>query len=497
MQKKQVGVVFFVSFTIVIALVLAGVFMPETLQQWSNATLSWVKKSFSWFYMLVMTFFVFMALFLGFGPYRKMRLGKPDEKPEYSFYTWIGLIFAAGMGVGLVFYGTAEPILHYINPPPGTEAETREALRTSLQYSAFHWALQPWAVYSVVGLAIAFSKFREGRPILLSQSFHPLIGDRVDGFAGKLINIVAVITTAIGIATTFGLSALQVSGGMSEVFPVPNTTATQLIILAVISVLFMISALSGVNKGIRYLSMINLAIAGLLLLAVIILGPTALLFENFITAVGGYLGNYLELSLTLAPYSDEGWFGEWTIFFWAWAISWAPYVGTFIARVSRGRTIQEFIIGVLAVPSFLGILWFTVFGGTAIDMQINGVADIAGPTTENQELALFLMLQNLPGGFILSIMALLLIAIFFITSADSASYVLSTLTSSGAIRPSKAVRLAWGILIAATAASLLLSGGLQALQSVAIIAALPFSIIIVILAFSLIKGLKRDKKREG
>ncbi|WP_251047531.1 BCCT family transporter [Planococcus sp. ISL-110] len=439
MWNKNIGFVFYISFSIVIILVLAGVFIPEVLQQWSSATLSWVQKSFSWFYMLVMTFFVIMALFLGFGPYRKMRLGKPDEKPEYSFYTWIGLIFAGGMGVGLVFYGTAEPILHYINPPPGTEAETVEAARTSLQYSAFHWALQPWAVYATVGLAIAFIKFREGYPVLLSQAFRPLIGDRVDGLAGKVINIIAVITTAIGVATTFGLSALQVSGGISEVFSIPNSTATQLIIIAVISVLFMISALSGVNKGIRYLSMINLALAGLLLLAVLFLGPTAFLFENFTTAIGSYLGNFLELSLTLAPYSDEGWFGEWTIFFWAWGISWAPYVGTFIARVSRGRTIQEFIIGVLAVPSLLGILWFTVFGGTAIDMQINGVADIAGPSRENQELALFLMLQNLPGGLILSIMALLLIVIFFITSADSASYVLSTLTSSGAIRPSKAV----------------------------------------------------------
>ncbi|QHJ70090.1 BCCT family transporter [Planococcus halotolerans] len=494
MRDKHIGFVFYVSFIIVIALVLAGVFMPETLQGWSSAALSWVQKSFSWFYMLVTTFFVVMALFLGFGPYRKMRLGKPDEEPEYSFYTWIGLIFAGGMGVGLVFYGTAEPILHYINPPPGTEAETEEAARTSLQYSAFHWALQPWAVYATVGLAIAFIKFREGYPVLLSQAFRPLIGDQVDGLAGKVINIVAVITTAIGVATTFGLSALQVSGGMSEVFPVPNSTATQLIIIAVISVLFMISALSGVNKGIRYLSMINLAVAGLLLLAVIVLGPTAFLFENFTTAIGSYLGNYLELSLTLAPYSDEGWFGEWTIFFWAWGISWAPYVGTFIARVSRGRTIQEFIIGVLAVPSLLGILWFTVFGGTAINMQINGIADIAGPSQENQELALFLMLQNLPGGLILSIMALLLIIIFFITSADSASYVLSTLTSSGAITPGKTVRLAWGLLITATAAALLLSGGLQALRSIAIIAALPFSVIIVVMAFSLLKGLRQDKK---
>ncbi|RAZ81192.1 BCCT family transporter [Planococcus halotolerans] len=494
MRDKHIGFVFYVSFIIVIALVLAGVFMPETLQAWSSTALSWVQRSFSWFYMLVTTFFVVMALFLGFGPYRKMRLGKPDEEPEYSFYTWIGLIFAGGMGVGLVFYGTAEPILHYINPPPGTEAETAEAARTSLQYSAFHWALQPWAIYATVGLAIAFIKFREGYPVLLSQAFRPLIGDRVDGLAGKVINIVAVITTAIGVATTFGLSALQVSGGISEVFPVPNSTATQLIIIAVISVLFMISALSGVNKGIRYLSMINLAVAGLLLLAVLVLGPTAFLFESFTTAIGSYLGNYLELSLTLAPYSDENWFGEWTIFFWAWGISWAPYVGTFIARVSRGRTIQEFIIGVLAVPSLLGILWFTVFGGTAMDMQMNGVADIAGPSQENQELALFLMLQNLPGGLILSVMALLLIIIFFITSADSASYVLSTLTSSGAITPGKTVRLAWGLLIAATAAALLLSGGLQALRSIAIIAALPFSIIIVVMAFSLLKGLRRDKQ---
>lgn len=497
MNSHKPGTVFYIAISFVISLVLWGTIAPEQLSNVSETALTWVNTNFSWFYMLATTFFVLVCFYLGLGPYRKIKLGRQDKEPDYNFFTWLGLLFAAGMGVGLVFWGTAEPILHYINPPPGYEGETPEAARAALTYSVFHWALQPWGVYAIVGLTLAYFKFRKNRPSLISHAFYPLLKERVDGPIGKAINIVATGATAIGVATTFGLSAMQVSGGISEIFPIPNNSVTQLSVIGIITVLFMISALSGVDKGIRYLSITNLFIALLLLVAVFSFGPTSLLLENFTTSMGEYLGNYLDLSLSLAPYSNEGWYGEWTIFFWAWVIAWAPYVGIFIARVSRGRTIQEFMFGVLLVPAFLGAVWFVVFGGTAIDMQMKGTADIATPTQENEELALFLMLQNLPGGLILSILGLALITIFFITSADSASYVLGVLSSRGTLSPSKLVRLIWGSIIAATAAVLLLSGGLEALRAVAIIAALPFGVIIIIMIVSLIKALQEEVRGPG
>lgn len=495
MKSQTPGSVFYITVTLVIGLVLWGAVAPDQLNRVSGAALDWMNANFSWFYMLSTTLFVFACFFFGLGPYRKIKLGRQDKEPDYPFFTWLGLLFAAGMGVGLVFWGAAEPVLHYVNPPPGYEAETPEAARAALTYSAFHWGLQPWGVYGMVGLALAYFKFRKNRPSLISHAFYPLLREKVDGLIGKLINIIATGATAIGIATTFGLSALQVSGGISEIFPVPNNTVTQLVVIGGITVLFMIATLSGVDKGISNASVANLFLALILLIAVLVLGPTAFLLENFTTTLGSYLGNYLNLSLSLSPNASDGqWYGEWTVFFWAWLISWAPFVGTFIARVSRGRTIQEFMLGVLIVPALLGVLWFVVFGGTTLDMQINGNIDIAGPTQENEELALFLMLQNLPGGLILSIMGLLLITIFFITSAASASYVMSVLSSRGTLAPPKYVNMTWGILMSATAAVLLLSGGLEALRAVAIIAALPFTIVILVMIISLIKALREEIK---
>ncbi|RCW62566.1 glycine betaine transporter [Saliterribacillus persicus] len=454
--------------------------------------MSGMKEYFSWFYMLATTIFVLTCLYLAIGPYRHLKLGPPDSKPDYSFFSWLGLLFAAGMGVGLVFWGVAEPVLHYMEPPPGYEAESEAAAEAALKYSVFHWALQPWGVFAIIGLTMAFFKFRKKRPGLISHAFYPLIGDKANGPLGKVINIFATLATAVGVATTFGLSAMQVSGGISEVFGTPNNITSQLIIIAIITVLFLISALSGVDKGIRYLSTSNIIIAGVLMILVLFLGPTVFLLESFTTTVGQYLGEYIPLSLSLDPYGDDYWFGDWTIFFWAWVIAWGPYVGTFIARISRGRTIREFVLGVLFVPALLGAIWFSVMGGTGLHMQVNEVVDIAGKAQENEELAFFLMLGNLPLGTVLSILGILLIAIFFITSADSASYVLSVLSSKGTLTPRKITKLAWGLLISVTAAILLLSGGLEALRAMAIIAALPFTVIVLVMIVSLIKGLRQE-----
>ncbi|WP_170031966.1 BCCT family transporter [Alteribacillus bidgolensis] len=493
-EKRSPGLVFYVSFSIVAVFVLWGAFFPNLLSQVTNTGLNWVMNQFSWFYMLVTTLFVGVCLYLAFGPYRHIKLGKKDGEPDYSFFTWLGLLFAAGMGVGLVFWGTAEPVLHYIDPPPGYDPKTEAAAEAALTYSVFHWALQPWGVYAIIGLTLSFFKFRRQRPGLISHAFYPLIGKKADGPAGKIINIFATLATGIGVATTFGLSAMQVSGGLSEVFGTPNNHISQLVIIAVITVLFMVSAVSGVDKGIRYLSITNLIIAAVLLAAVLLLGPTIFLLESFTTAAGQYIENYVTLSLSLDPYSDGAWRGEWTIFFWSWVIAWGPYVGMFIARISRGRTIREFIFGVLFVPALLGALWFTVMGGTALNMQIVEGFDIANQAEKSEEVAFFIMLGNLPIGLVLNLLGLLLITIFFITSADSASYVLSVLSSKGTLNPKAITKLAWGFLISITAAVLLLSGGLEALRAVAIIAALPFAIIILAMIVSLIKALREEVK---
>ncbi|KAB8126041.1 BCCT family transporter [Gracilibacillus oryzae] len=491
-EKKRPGTVFYVSFSIIAILVCWGAFFPDNLSNTSNTAMNWMNKYFSWFYMIATTIFVLACLYLAIGPYRNIKLGKQDSEPRYSYFSWLGLLFATGMGVGLVFWGVAEPVLHYVNPPPGYQAETTAAAEAALKYSVFHWALQPWGVFAIIGLTMAFFKFRKNRPGLISHAFYPLIGERANGTLGKVINIFSTIATAIGVATTFGLSAMQVSGGISEVFGTPNNQISQLIIIAVITAMFITSLLSGVDKGMRYLSTSNIIIAGILMVLVLFLGPTAFLFDSFVTVTGQYIGEYLSLSLSLSPYADGSWRGQWTIFFWAWVIAWGPYVGTFIARISRGRTIKEFVMGVLFVPALLGIVWFSIMGGTGLDMQVSGAIDIASQAQQNEELAFFLMLGELPLGLILNILGILLISIFFITSADSASYVLSVISSKGVLNPNKLVKLAWGFCISITAAVLLLSGGLEALRAIAILAALPFTVIVLVMIVSLIKGLKEE-----
>ncbi|WP_281241722.1 BCCT family transporter [Sediminibacillus albus] len=485
------------SVTVLAGFVLWGAAAPSHMSQTSSAMLDWMIANFSWFYMFATTIYVGFCFYLAFSSHRKIKLGKQDSEPAYSFFSWIGMLFAAGMGVGLVFWGVAEPISHYASPPPGIEAETDQAAKAALKYSVFHWTIQPWAIYAIIGMAIAYFKFRKGRAGLISHAFHPLIGDRVNGPAGKVINIIATLATAIGIATTFGLSAMQVSGGLSEVFGTPNNSASQMVVIAVVGILFMAAVMKGLDKGIRMLSNANLGLAAVLLAAVIVLGPTIFILDNLASTLGNYLRDYLSLSLEVNPYANSGWQGQWTIFYWAWLIAWSPFVGTFIARVSRGRTIQEFILGALLFPALLGAVWFVAFGGTAIHLQMFQGANLAEPAQKNAEVALFIMLDQLPLGTVLSVLGLLLITIFFATSAASATYVLGMLSSKGTLNPRKSTQTVWGLLIAGTAAILLLSGGLEALQAVAVVTALPFAVLILMICISLGIELRRESKRHS
>ncbi|WP_238446486.1 BCCT family transporter [Alkalihalophilus pseudofirmus] len=496
---EKIGSVLIISAILIGLFVLWGVLSPGTLQSAADSGLGWMIENFGWFYMLSTAFFVLFVIAIALSPFGRMRLGKPDERPEYTWYSWIGMLFAAGIGVGFVFWGVAEPVLYYIDTPMGYTPETEQAAAAGLRYGVYHWALHPWAIFSIVGLTLAYVQFRKDRPALISSAFYPLLGDRVNGWTGRSIDILAVIATCTGVATTFGLSALQITGGLSYISAIPNNVWTQITIIAVVTVLFMISAGKGVDKGIKKLSNINLAVAGLLLLFVIIVGPTLFILENFVTTLGGYITNVASMSLTMTPFSESTWLGTNTIFFWAWHIAWAPFMGLFIARISRGRTIREFMAGVLLVPSLLAVLWFTTFGGTALNLEISGQAPIADLVMSNVELALFATLGELPLSMITNILAVIVILIFFITSADSASYVLGAMTSHGSLNPKLSVKLLWGFLIAGTASVLLISGGggLDALQTASIIAALPFAVIMIIMIISVLVMLGRDFKLEG
>lgn len=488
--------VFYISALLIALFVLWGALSPNSLNSLASDALEWMITNFGWFYMLITAFFVLFVIILAISPYGNIRLGKPEDRPEFSWLSWIGMLFAAGIGVGFVFFGVAEPLLYYLDTPAGIDPETGEAALAGLRYSSYHWALHPWAIFSIVGLTLAYVQFRKGRPALISSAFYPLLGRRTDGWIGQTIDILAVIATCAGVATTFGLSAMQITGGLSYITPLPNNIWVQLVIIVFVTIAFMISASTGLDKGIKILSNTNIGVAGLLLLFVVILGPTVFIVESFVTTLGGYVSNIVPMSLTLTPFSESDWLGKNTIFFWAWHISWAPFMGLFIARISKGRTIRQFMTGVLLVPSIIAIIWFTAFGGTALDLEINGSGGLAELVTSDVELALFAMLESLPFGLITSSIAVLLILIFFITSADSATYVLGSMTSKGSLAPSMKIKFIWGLLIAGTASVLLVSGngGLDALQTAAIIAALPFAIVMILLIVSMLIMFKRDWK---
>ncbi|NCC82383.1 MAG: BCCT family transporter [Clostridia bacterium] len=496
MGNDKPSSVFYISGIIVLMFVAWGAIAPSSLSNAAGTGLKWMIENFGWFYMLITAFFVFFAIFLAISPYGKLKLGKQDESPYYTWFSWVGMLFAAGIGVGFVFWGVAEPVLYYLDPPAGIAPETSQSAVAGLRYGSYHWALHPWAIFSLVGLTLAYVQYRKDQPALISSAFYPLLGERVRGNAGKVIDILAVIATSTGVATTFGLSAMQISAGLSHLTSIPNTPLTQMIIIVIVTFLFMFSAAAGVDKGIKILSNINIVVAGLLLLFVIIAGPTVFIFESMVTTLGGYITNLVSMSLTLTPFSDSGWLGRNTIFFWAWHISWAPFMGIFIARISKGRTIREFMAGVLLVPSLMAIIWFSSFGGTALYIELFGEGGIASLVTSEVEIALFATLASLPLSSVTTVLAVLLILIFFITSADSASYVLGAMTSNGTINPKMWVKLVWGLLIAGTASVLLLSGGggLTALQTASIITALPFAIIMVVMIASIIIMFNADLK---
>ncbi|MBT2733210.1 BCCT family transporter [Bacillus sp. ISL-7] len=485
--------VYKISIFITLLFVLWGAFAPKNLGTVSKEAFSFTIDNFGWLYLFLTLGFLIFAFFLAFSKFGDIRLGSDDDEPEYSNLSWFAMLFSAGMGIGLVFWGVAEPISHYMDPPYG-DARTPEAARLAVRYSFFHWGLHPWAIYTIISLSLAYFQYRKGFKGLISSTFYPLLKEKVNGPVGQAIDILAIIATVFGVATSLGLGALQINGGLSHLFGIPTSTSWQIIIIMIVTVLYLISATTGLDKGILLLSNGNLILAAGLLIVTFILGPTSFLLDTFTVSIGSYIQNLLQMSLRLTPFQDNPWIGTWTLFYWAWWIAWAPFVGMFIARVSKGRTIKEFVLGVLMIPSLFSFIWFSVFGGSALHLQMFEGEKITQAVQNDITSALFITLEGLPFGIIMSVIATLLIITFFITSADSATFVLGMLSSKGDLNPSNKIKFTWGILQSSIAIVLLWSGGLNSLQTASIITALPFGIIMAFMCISIYKALSQEVK---
>jgi glycine betaine transporter len=462
----------------------------------ADSALGWVIQTFGWVFVLSTFCFLGLAIYLGLSRHGKIRLGKDDERPEFRTVSWVAMMFSAGMGIGLMFFGVSEPLSHLQSPPnhaapPGS----REAARVAMEYSYFHWAFHPWAIYAIVGLALAYFVFRKGERNLISAAFRPLLGDRVDGPLGRGIDSLAIFATLFGSATSLGLGALQINGGMHILWDASVSNGIAVAIIVVLTAAFVLSAVSGVHKGVQWLSNANMGLAALLLLFLLVVGPTVFIFDTLTEAVGAYLTSIIPNSFRTAAFGDREWLGTWTIFYWAWWISWAPFVGTFIARISRGRTIGEFVFGVLLIPSGVTFVWFAVLGGTAIHLQLTGAADLAAAAGKSPELALFTTLEQFPLSDLTSLLVIVLVALFFVSGADAASVVMGMLSCRGELNPPRTVVILWGVLMGASASVLLLAGGLAGLQQAAILAAAPFLLVMIGLSVSLVKALRADTAR--
>lgn len=488
--KERGSEVFLISLVVVFAIVVWGIAMPESFSAVANGLFNFLTGNFGWFYLITMSLFVIFCLWVALGRHGKIKLGKPDEEPEFSTISWFAMLFSAGMGVGLVFWGVAEPLNHFV-APLGMEGGTAAASDFALQTSFFHWGLHPWANYGVLALALAYMQFRHDKPAQISSVFIPLIGEaRARGSIGKTIDILAIFATVAGVATSLGLATLQLTSGFNFLFGVPETDTVRLIVIGVITILFMISAITGVDKGIKYLSNANISLATIIMVLCLIAGPTVLIINNFTNAFGLYMSSLVRDSFRIG---QDAWYGGWTLFYWAWWIAWAPFVASFIARISRGRTIREFVGGVLFAPTLASFVWFGILGTMGIDLGL-GIAEEAIAVTET---AFFEVMQYYPIGGLISIIAVILLTTFFITSADSATFVLGMMSDKGNQNPTTKRKITWGLIQSGLAVALMLSGGLEMLQTGSIVAAFPFAIVMLFAMAAMMKSLKAEHKVDG
>lgn len=495
--RPRVGAVFAVSISLIVAFVLWASLSPESLNTAMTSSIGWAAGSVGWSYLVVTLLCIALLIYLAFSRFGRIRLGSSTSRPEFSTWAWLAMILSAVMGIGLISYGVAEPISHFMTPPHGlAEPGTMDAAVRAMQYSFFDWGLHAWAVFGVFGLAIGYSTHRKNRPGLVSPMLRPVLGRLVDGWVGKAIDVFAIIATLFGTTTSLGLGASQIAEGLDRILGWSSGLPVQIVIIAVITVLFTLSALSGVHKGIKYISEITMGLSMLLALYVFVAGPTDFVSNLFFRSLGQYGGEFLTTSLTTpSTPEDLQWMQSWTYFMMAWWLSWGAFVGVFLAKISKGRTVRQFVAGVLGVPSLVFFMWFTIFGGSAIKMDMDG-AGISEATTANLNSAFFAMLEQLPLIQITAVLTVVLVALFFISGADANTYVLSMLSSRGTLHPTRPVLGLWGVLTGACAAVLLLVGGLTALQQAAMLSALPFTIIVALLGISLVIELGKDPEFE-
>ena len=480
----------------VVLLVAMILIAPEQTQTLLNAAKSGIFANFSWFYVLAFSVFLGFLVILSVSSLGNIKLGNDEEEPEFGFLSWLAMLFAAGMGVGLMFFGVAEPLTHYLSDITTGTAEQKQ--QEALLHTVFHWGVHAWAVYGTIALALAYFGFRYKLPLALRSCFYPLLKERINGKLGDLIDIMALLATLFGIITTLGFGASQLGAGLHQLGWISeNSFSLQVVVIAVVMSLAIFSAISGVGKGVKILSELNLTLAFSLLIFVLVAGPTLYLLSAFSDNIGTYLSNLVQLSFKTYVYEQEhtGWFSGWTILYWAWWCSWAPFVGLFIARISKGRTIREFIFGVLVIPSMFGILWFTVFGNTAIWLNDGEAAGALGQMISSPETLLFKFLDYLPLSGVTGLVSLVVISLFFITSADSGIYVLNNIASRDkSLAAPRWQAVMWGVLMSVVAIVLMQSGGLANLQAMTLLVALPFAMLMLLMCFSLWKGLNADKK---
>lgn len=489
--------VFFTSALFTLLLVGFAILAPQTAQDLFEAMQAWILGNASWFYILVVAIILLSVAFLAISRYGDIKLGPDHSEPDYRNFTWFAMLFSAGMGIGLMFFGVAEPVMHFMSPPVG-EGATAAAARESMKITFFHWGLHAWAIYAAVALTLAFFSFRHGLPLTLRSALYPLIGNRIHGPIGHAVDIFAIIGTVLGVATSLGLGVAQMNSGLNHLFGIPVGVTTQIVLIIITCGLATLSVASGLDKGIRILSEANMVLAVILLLFVLITGPTVFLFQTFVQNTGAYLSDIVNKTFNLYAYEPSDWIGGWTLFYWGWWIAWSPFVGLFIARISRGRTIREFVCGVLLVPAGFTLFWMTVFGDTAIHfILVGGVQGFAQTVEADSSLALFAFLELLPWSNVISIFAIAMVAVFFVTSADSGALVVDLLASGGADRTPVWQRIFWSLSMGAVAIALLLADGLTALQTATIASALPFSIILLLSLWGLFKALRLDATKRG
>ncbi len=478
------------------SIIVFGGIWTDTAGEVFGSVLSFTTQYFGWYYILTVSFFLFFVIWLYFSPYGNIRLGPDDSKPEFSLFAWFSMLFAAGMGMGLVFWGVAEPITHYMSPPLA-KPETLDAVTEAMRFSFFHWGLHPWGIYIIFGLGIGFFHFRHNLPLAPRSLLYPLLGDKIYGYPGHIIDAFCTVGTLLGVATSLGLGAMQINSGLSELVGMEYGVNTQVIIITTITLIATVSTVTGVHSGIKYLSILNILLMLMMLAFVFLAGPTLFQINLFISSLGDYLKSIVALSLWVDLREGNDWQSNWTVFYWGWWVSWCPFVGIFIARISRGRTIKEFILFVFLIPTLINFIWFSVFGGTALHIEFLGDGGVAAVVKDNVAMSLHVLLDHLPLGAITRWLGVFLIIIFFITSSDSGSFVDDMVTSGGNPNPPVLNRVFWGCAEGAAAAVLLLAGGLKALQTASISSGLPQSLLVVATCYSLVKAFRSEKIAKG